>query len=93
MKRFSLWKCVVVSTISLLAFLFLRLVINDPNKYKWCENHGWGEGIGNCFSLGIEHFLIDAVSFFLLCLAIIFAVSAIISFFKGIEHKRHTSKQ
>ena len=72
---------IVICFVSLFLFLLLRM-INNPSKYEWCDKNGWPEGTGNCFSLGIEHFAIDASSLILLSASIAFAIIAIITFFK-----------
>ena len=72
-----------VSLVSLLLFISLR-IINNPNKYEWCNQNGWSEGIGDCFNLGIEHFMIDASSLILLSASIAFAIIAVIF------HCKHT---
>ena len=70
-----------ISIISLLIFIALR-VINDPDKYSWCNEHGWAEGVGNCFNLGIEHFAIDTLSALSFGASIAFVILAIIAYIK-----------
>ena len=65
-----------ISIVSLLAFIVLR-ISNDPDKYSWCNEHGWPEGAGNCFGLGIEHFVIDALSILSLGAVVAFVILAI----------------
>lgn len=67
-----------VSIISLFIFIALR-AINNPDKYSWCNEHGWAEGVGNCFNLGIEHFTIDALSALSLSASVAFVILAIIA--------------
>ena len=66
------------SIASLLIFLALRAT-NDPSKYLWCSEHGWAEGVGNCFVLAIEHFAIDALSVLSIGASLAFAVLAIVT--------------
>ena len=70
-----------ISIASLLVFIILR-TINDPDKYSWCNEHGWPAGVGNCFSLGIEHFAIDALSILSLGAFVAFVILAIIAYIK-----------
>lgn len=74
-----------LSIIALIILLIMRFVINNPNKYSWCNEHGWPEGTGNCFSLGLEHFFIDASSVALFAVSIVFAILAIIVFIKKVK--------
>ena len=74
----------IISIVSLLLFITLR-VVNDPNKYSWCNEHGWPEGIGNCFNLGIEHFTIDAFSILSLSASIAFIILAFVTYYKEIK--------
>ena len=70
-----------ISIASLLVFIALR-IINDPDKYSWCNEHGWAAGVGNCFNLGIEHFAIDALSMLSLGTFVAFVILAIIAYIK-----------
>jgi len=80
---------IMVCLVSLSLFLLLR-IINNADKYEWCDKHGWPEGVGDCFALGIEHFIIDASSIILLGASIAFAIIAAITFYKKIKHQTNS---